>query len=434
MRRALATSFLASCGIQALNVATGVILARTLGPSGRGQLAALLLWPILITSIGALGASEALTYFAAANRRALPDLVGASRRLWVVQSVVCAAATLGVTWSLVTRWDASHVYVLLAAAIVPLYLGTNYALALVQGMQAFTAFNVVRVMVPAITAVGLGSGAAAGSLNVGTALAIYVGTQGVTAIVAAVVVNSRRVGRGGAGSGWVRRVLAYGVRSHVSFVATTVNERLDQTVIALFLAPALLGLYVVAGTLTSLTMLVASTLSLVALPSIATQEVGLLRDCAIIRLVRSMVAVAVAASALVFALVPFLIHTLFGSAFDGAARVARILLVAAIFLATSRLLAAVLRGMNEPLRAGIGDAVGVAVTLVALPVLLPFWGLTGAAVASLAAYCASALWMSRQVRRALSTPRPLLFPEHVQVAAAIEYLRNRASALGRAGA
>jgi O-antigen/teichoic acid export membrane protein len=434
MKRALATNFLGSSIIQTLNIGTGVILARTLGASGRGELAALLLGPMLITSVGALGASEALTYFAAANRRALPDLVTAGRRLWVVQSLVCAAATLGVTWMLVTRWDASHVYVLLAAAIVPFYLGTNYALALVQGIQAFTAFNVVRVMVPAIAFIGLSAGAAAGSLNVETALAIYVGTQGVTAIVAAAVVHKWRVGRGAVGAGWVRRVLAYGVRSHVSFVATTVNERLDQAVIAFLLAPALLGLYVVAGTLTSLTMLVASTLSLVALPSIARHEAGLLRDRAIIRLVRSSVAVAVATSAVVFAFVPFLIHTFFGSAFDGAAGVARILLVAAIFLATSRLLAAVLRGMNEPLRAGVGDAVGVAVMLVALPVLLPLFGLTGAAVASLAAYSASALWMSRQVRRALSAPRPLFVPGHQQVVVALGYLRERASALGRVGA
>ena len=55
---AIATGF----AIQAVLVVTGVLLARMLGPDGRGYLAALILWPLVITQLGNLGIPSALTY------------------------------------------------------------------------------------------------------------------------------------------------------------------------------------------------------------------------------------------------------------------------------------------------------------------------------------------------------------------------------------
>ena len=55
---AVATGF----AIQAVLVVTGPLLARMLGPDGRGYLAALILWPIVITQLGNLGIPSALTY------------------------------------------------------------------------------------------------------------------------------------------------------------------------------------------------------------------------------------------------------------------------------------------------------------------------------------------------------------------------------------
>ena len=55
---AVATGF----AVQSVLVVTGPLLARMLGPSGRGYLAALILWPLVITQLGNLGIPSALTY------------------------------------------------------------------------------------------------------------------------------------------------------------------------------------------------------------------------------------------------------------------------------------------------------------------------------------------------------------------------------------
>ena len=55
---AVATGF----AIQAVLILTGTLVARMLGPDGRGYLAALILWPWVITLFGNLGIPSALTY------------------------------------------------------------------------------------------------------------------------------------------------------------------------------------------------------------------------------------------------------------------------------------------------------------------------------------------------------------------------------------
>ena len=56
----ISVSFATTAYIQVLNIATGLIAARILLPEGRGELAALMLWPGLIAELGNLGLSDAL--------------------------------------------------------------------------------------------------------------------------------------------------------------------------------------------------------------------------------------------------------------------------------------------------------------------------------------------------------------------------------------
>src|SRR5438105_759149 len=56
-------SLIVSLAIQGLNVTSGVLLARSLGPTGRGELAAVILWPAVLATIFFAGFIEAVTYF-----------------------------------------------------------------------------------------------------------------------------------------------------------------------------------------------------------------------------------------------------------------------------------------------------------------------------------------------------------------------------------
>jgi O-antigen/teichoic acid export membrane protein len=396
----LAASFGASLFIQALNILTGVLLARELEPSGRGALAAALLWPTLVASVGSIGLPDSVTYHRARRVTGADELVGTVAAAWFLQSCVLTAVGVAIFQLAPFEPDTSSAGTLMALAI-PLYLWSAYGAAIAQGGSSYSAFNGLRLLVPVATASGLVGLAACGRLTIESATWTYVVTYLLTAGAAAALVVPVRPRLSAA---LARDLFRFGIRSHVSFVATSLNERFDQLVVSIVLAPVSLGMYVVAATLTSLTSLVGSTVSILALPELARLRDDAARAALARRLGLITLACASAVTLPVLLLAPVLLRTAFGPAFADAATPARILLVGAIALTTARLLGSILKGLGLPLQAAGGELCALAVTLPTLAILLPALGLVGAAIASLAAYTTAALWLARRVASAFGQP------------------------------
>src|SRR5919109_1377412 len=81
----VSTAIILGCGL-----VTGLIAARSLGPSGRGELAAITVWANVLLYAGTLGLPEAVAYFAAANP------VG-RMRIWTTGQAGAAVLALVVT-------------------------------------------------------------------------------------------------------------------------------------------------------------------------------------------------------------------------------------------------------------------------------------------------------------------------------------------------
>jgi hypothetical protein len=61
-RRAYAQTFAATAAIRCLGVVSGVLAARLLGPTGRGELAVIIFLPMLLVPLGELELPRSLTY------------------------------------------------------------------------------------------------------------------------------------------------------------------------------------------------------------------------------------------------------------------------------------------------------------------------------------------------------------------------------------
>jgi O-antigen/teichoic acid export membrane protein len=191
----------------------------------------------------------------------------------------------------------------------------------------------------------------------------------------------------------LRSFLVYGLKSHSGNIAGQVNARADQALISLFMAPASLGLYSVAVTITGLIGLLTSPLGQVAFPAVAGGHSPAERAQQASAFVRgSLIISALAAGALALG-APLLIGLFFGSAFLPAVQAAEVLLLAAVFLGVSRVLGDALRGFNKPLVPGVSEGIAAVVTLISLGLLLPLLGIMGAAIASLLAYATSFAYM-----------------------------------------
>src|SRR5438128_20610 len=78
----LALTMLTNLSIAGLSVVSGVIAARLLGPTGRGELAAIQTWPTLLATLSMHGIADALAYFSARE----PDRAGR----WLATALVLA--------------------------------------------------------------------------------------------------------------------------------------------------------------------------------------------------------------------------------------------------------------------------------------------------------------------------------------------------------
>ncbi len=409
-RAPISLSVATSIAIVGLNALTGVVIARSLGPQGRGELTAVLLWPTLLASLGFLGLGEATTYHLSRATAPLGRLVGTTATLAAVQTGLLVGVGAGVVPLALRRYDGQvRTTALLFLLYVPLFFLMNYPLALVQGLQRFRALNVLRLLSYAPAAAAIVALVLTDRLSVRTAALAYLGAYLLNGLVSAALVARAGPLRPRFDGRLARTLLGFGVRSHTGSVAATLNEWLGPVVISLFLTPAKLGLYVVALALTSATTLVGWSVTLVALPAVARLDAGRERRIAVARFSRVTLVGAAAVSAPLVVFAPYLIRLVFGGTFAGAAGISRILLVAAVVLTTNHVLQGVLKGLGRPLEAGVGEGLALVVTLAGLAALLPWLGLAGAALTALLAYLVSACWLATRVGRVLGLSPAGLF-------------------------
>lgn len=416
-------SFAATAAIQLMQAVTGVLLARILGPAGRGELAAVILWPTLLTVVGSLGLAQASTYYIARAKSVEEQgrLVGTAFALALAISAVLIAIGLVVVPLALGGHDQNVVDTARVFLIVfiPVNLVAVVAMSLLNGQHRFALFQSVRILVIAAVLIGLIGLDLAGNLTIETGAAAYAGAYAIGGVVGGAVLLRSVWGSIAVATEQARGLLGFGLRSALSQSMWSLNERADQLVISIFFSATSLGLYVVAVTLTSLTTLIGFSFAVIALPLIARFDSQAERRRLAHLFIVATLVLATAVSLPIFVLEPQLIRFFFGADFVDAAGVGRVLLVAGVVFGLNRVMEAILQAVGRPLESSIGEGVALAVTAAGLAVLLPTMGIMGAGVTSLLAYTASSAFMIRRASKALEvSPLSLVRPERSMIAQA----------------
>jgi O-antigen/teichoic acid export membrane protein len=382
---AVATGF----AVQAALVVTGALLARMLGPDGRGYLAALILWPLVITQLGNLGIPSALTYSIARDSSASRALARLGLSFAIPQALILTA--FQALWLLlILHGDPHEVRAAgwLTLALVPAMLAQQYGLGLLQGHLRLRLFNGLRLLPWLLYAIGVGAlfvlGERAIVPVVGVLLAAYWISGG------SCLLSGLRSSRGAGPSPVGRRFLvSFGLRGLLSSISAVDVLRPDQVVLALFLSPAALGLYVVGLAFTNLPYFVAKSVGLITFPWVAsaTEKADARRTMWSLFWLTTGIAVVLVAGLCATAhwLVPFF----FGGQFSGAITVTYIVLPGTVFLSARRVLSEGLKGRGYPLAGTLGELLSLAWVALALALFVPLWGIYGAAVSLASSYVVS---------------------------------------------
>lgn len=411
-RRPVAQTFAATLAINGFNILTGIILARALGPTGRGELAAAILWPTLMRFVVMVGALEAIAYRAARPGTRIGQLIGTAGGLAAVQDVILTAlglALLPVIFSGYSDTALTAAFLFLGTACIGTF--GMYSLAILNGARKYTVFNVFRVAVIGLGAVAMIGLAAIDELTVTSAVLCYLAGVAPTTLLGIATLR-RMFGRFERPDRQLRRsLLSYGWRTQLASQRNPLNEQLDQYAISVVLSASALGLYHVAFTLTSLIGFLSASISVVALPRTAATEDQQLQADSARRLIALSFATSVAIAIPVFVFADPLVDVLFGEAFAEAAAITRILLGAAIVIALTRVGASVLNGLGRPGEAGVSGLISLGGTAVAIAALIGPLGADGAALGALIGYGISAGWCLWRVGLALRmNPLTLLVP------------------------
>jgi O-antigen/teichoic acid export membrane protein len=396
--------------IQGINVGTGVLAARVLLAQGRGELAAIILWPQFLAFMLTVGVPVSLVY----EIKRHPEMAGALTAGALVLGVVMGlvATVIGVIGIPIVlhQYPASDVRLAqLLMVLAPIYLVSAILLAAVQAREAFATYNFVRYVSPALVLLSLTLLALAGRLTVVTAAWSY--------MLAGLPVFAWNLW-------WVRRhlrpslkgaraalhpLLQYGLRAWGSDALGTVGGQLDSVLVVGLLMPIDMGLYGVAQSLARLVGFVPNAVVPVLFPRAA----GRSSAEALTTVQRA--ATRTLAGMLILALPLFLaggllLRLVYGAEFADASTVFRLLLLEAVLSGLAFVLAQAFLATGRPGTVTLLQGLAVVTVAPLLIVFVPWLGLVGAGAALLGSTAIRllvvALLYARATRQYAQSQRP----------------------------
>jgi len=367
----------ASAGLQACLFASGILIARGLGPSGRGNLALVVTLPAVATQMVCVGLPSAATYFIARNRPAWPTIVRHVRVVAIVQMLIAAVVLLGlVEYFLAGRESSAYTAGLIAVGSVPVLIAQYYGLHILQGLGSMRWFNVYRVAPAAAFSIGVGVGLYFG-VTVLTCTAIWLGS--VTGNAVAIATTLFMKARAGArhdvshqAPPTQREMMQFGVAGFLAQVSPVETFRVDILVVAALFPSSVIGYYAVATSLSNVPRFIADALVGVAYPQISAQSA---REghASTRRYILAAIAACGIAALVVAMAAPYILPRLFGKAFEPAVGVSILLVAATAVISIRRVGLDCLRALGKP-GASTGVEVVVLVTLGGGFVILAPWG------------------------------------------------------------
>ena len=385
----------ANIGGAILSLGSILIVARVLGPEGRGHVALLTTVALLLGNLATAGVQEANANFAAEDPTTRRALATNSLLLALVLGAIAAGALALLLWAVpdAVGDDTSGKMLWATVAFVPLIILEIYLLYLAQADYAFVVTNVAMLLAPAVAFTGNALFALTEVLTVRNAVAVWLAGQAASTTLLVWLVARRLAGFGRADLALARRSLGFGLRAYVGRVMQLGNYRLDQWLLGAISGTRALGLYSVAVAWAEALWYLPTALAAVQRPDLVRSDTRTAGERAA-RVFRGSILVTAISAVIMIALAPFLCTVVFGEPFRDSVGQLRVLVLGSFGMVAAKLLGNALVARGRPGLQSVAVGVGFIGT-VALDVLLipPFAGM-GAAIASSVAYTAGGATMA----------------------------------------
>lgn len=384
------------------SMVTGLLAARLLGPQGRGELAAVQSWVLLLGALATLGMAEAVVYFVGRTPSKAGRFIITAQALNILPGI----AFILIGWLLMPLLlraqapeiiDAARLFLVM---MVPIFLTFQWYEVL-RSVNAWRAWSIVRILPNLVWIIILVVAFRFPALASPVVLILIFPIIFLFQVIPSVIIVIRSASRPfGFDSTLALPLAKFGVPTMLTVLPSALNLNLDQLLMAMFLSPTVLGLYVASVAWASAPAPAINAFGQVLFPRLSAIH-SFPEQITLLTRVLTFTAVAVIVLyTLLFLLTPVVFPFLFGTAYAPAVPAALVLVIANSFRAINLAQSNALYGLGRPRSALIAQIVGVGVTVVGLLLLLPRLGIMGAAIASLLAYFVICCVLSVDIWRA----------------------------------
>lgn len=406
-----------------------ILVARLLGPGQLGVYVFLMLFNTVLAPLLNLGIPTGINYYLSRRRYSPGDVAMTSATLGLLQG--CAiAALVGAGWHLdwlgETARQAPPRLVVAVLLLMPLTSMDTMLDGVLKGGGSFRAQSAIQVVNGVLTPVLLLAAVASGRIG----LPAVIGVQWLATLLTLCASISTVARLHGFPLAWrtdfVRACLGYGIRAWAGNVMLQLSLRLDQVVLGMLQAPAQLGRYSIAVSLTERLWILPNAVGPILFNRVCGAEDRRQAEREVERAHRILVP-SVAVGGVVLALLGWvLVPVLYGRDFSESATCIVLLLPGSLAMVSSKVLTKYLAGTGRPLLTTYATAAGGAVAALGYALLIPSFGARGAAVATSFSYATMAFLCLHFYRQPHGPSRPHLW---VPGSADLQWARGRLQGL-----
>lgn len=389
--RSVVKALIGRCGTLVLNVGTGILTARTLKPAGRGELAAMILWPIFLSGAFTLGLPSSLLYTLRQKRRPQKVLIATALLLALGLSVI--TCVLGIV--LLPHWLTHYPPTVVRAAQWFMLSTPATIIALVgrsvwEANGRFGTSSAILIAPPAFIVVVLLVLLGTHHMTPTTAATTYV-LSGIPPLIW-ILISLRKdlTTKLGEIGGATKDLMSYGLRSYGIDLCGSLSQYVDQALVLGMLAPSDMGTYTVALSLSRMVNVVFTATASVVFPKAIDCTPLRATQIALRALVGSL-ALAVPAAVVLILASGFSLRLLYGSEYTVASSLFKLLLLEALLSGSISVMSQPFMALGKPGTVTLLQITGLATAAPLIWFLVPRMGSKGACIALLGSACVRAI-------------------------------------------
>ena len=387
LKRNIKLVFSTNALMLASGVVTSLLSAWALGPSGRGDLMVVLMWPAIFSMVAQIGLPQAYRFWVAKR----PECVSALFSNGLIFTLVMGLLTLWLAELLVPHLIGerspevlrlTRIYLL----VIPIHLLTDLTRGLLEGARRFTWVGALRLILFGVQLASYIVLWWIGKLTVASASYTMLASLTASLIVSLIAVGSELRPQWQPSFSELKTTLRYGVRDYPGILTEFVNWRLDLMMLVGMASSGALGLYVVALRLADITSTLAGSVGDALLPEVAASKNTDKATLVVTRSLRLTLCAHLFVLVPLWIAAPYILRFAYGQNFVEVTNVLRLLMFASVVWSGGAIVISGLNGLGHPGLSAIARIAAAVVMVVSLVTLLPRRGIQGAALSSIAGY------------------------------------------------